>query len=196
MESKGEETNMTTLAAEPVKAPSTPPPTEKHYWPLMQIKGISIGRCSQVLPNRLQCWRAGDFLVSDNLPTGKVLYQLCRTHTTLQKLADKLDHEKIAAGESIQVPAAYELPQPPTTLEAIEKLESLTDDPNAVYPPPIVLSAEQLKDPKMIYGTPLAESLTQPTDPKKQISLEQVEPAAIKNEAEQQAAQASAKKQK
>jgi hypothetical protein len=159
---------------EPQAQPPATTPTEKHYTPLMEIKGIMIGRCAQVLPNKLQCWRAGDFLVQDNLPSGKVIYQLCRTHVTLQKLSDRLDREKIAAGESIQVPAAYELPQPPTTLEALQKLEGFTEEPQAVYPPPIVLSADQLQAPQMAYGTPLAESLTQPTPPALQKSLEEV----------------------
>ena len=161
-----------------VKAPGVeppPPPTDKHYWPVMEIKGLLIGRCAQVLPNKLQCWRAGDFLVQDNLKTGKVLYQLCRTHVTLQKLADRLDKEKIAAGQSIQVPPAYELPPAPMTLEALQKLESFTEEPYAVYPPPITISAEQLKAPQMEYGTPLAETLTQPTSPESQKTLEEVE---------------------
>jgi len=160
-----------TTATEPL----VPTPTEKHYTPLMEIKGILIGRCAQILPNKLQCWRAGDFLVHDNLPSGKVLYQLCRTHVTLQKLADKLDKEKIAARESIQVPAAYELPMPPMTLETLQKLESMTEEPNAVTPPPIVISGDMLKAPEFQYGTPLAESLTQPTAPEKQKSLEETE---------------------
>ena len=163
---------MTTATTEPpVKNVKEPPaqaqaaPTEKHYTPIMLVRGILIGKCAQILPNKCQCWRSGDFLVQDSLPTGKVIYQLCRTHVTLQKLADKLDTEKLKAGESIQVPSASELPAAPMTLEALQKLESFTEEPYAVYPPPITISADQLKDPGLMYGNQLAETLTQPTPP-------------------------------
>ena len=159
-------------------------PTEKQYTPIMLVQGILIGRCSQILPNKLQCWRAGDFVVQDSLPSGKVIYQLCRTHVTLQKLADKLDREKIAAGESIQVPAANELPPATLTLEALERLESMTAEPYAVYPPPIVLSADQLKSSDMIYGTPLAESLTQTTPESQKKALSETPPTKTEPKAE------------
>jgi len=163
---------MTSIAEHEQQAPTVPPePTVKHYWPVMQVKGLFIGKCAQVLPNHCRCWRDGDYLIEDHLPTGKAYYQLCRTHVTLQKLADKTAKQQIEAGSFIQVPAAYELPIAPTTLEALQRLESMAEDPNAVYPPPLILTEEQLKNPQFATGgsVPLAESLTQPTDPKKQV---------------------------
>jgi hypothetical protein len=69
----------------------------------------------------------------------------------LQKVYDKIDNEKIASGD-IQVPPASDYPPPPTTLEALQQLETSMYDPNAPILPPIALSAEQLKSPQFASG--------------------------------------------
>lgn len=37
----------------------------KKYTPLLDLPGTPVERCSQILANKLQCWRAGDFLVEE-----------------------------------------------------------------------------------------------------------------------------------
>ena len=145
-----------------------PVPTKKIYTPLMEIPRILIGRCAQVLPNRMQCWRAGDFQVLEaTSKTETTIYQLCRTHVTLQKLEDRLLNEKLAAGESIQEPQSTELPAPPLGLDALNAAMSFGEDPKNVTPPPIVLMGKQEGQIQIEYGTQqvLAESLTQTAPP-------------------------------
>lgn len=46
------------------------PSTKKTYTLLIDIQPpIPILSCSQVLPNRAQCWRGADYLVEEELPT-------------------------------------------------------------------------------------------------------------------------------
>lgn len=42
-------------------------------------------RCSFVLPNQMQCWRAGDYEVTEE---GGSKYQLCERHTHIQQAID------------------------------------------------------------------------------------------------------------
>ena len=39
------------------------------YTPLSQVPNVKVGRCSGVLSNHMQCWRAGDVLVTDTTST-------------------------------------------------------------------------------------------------------------------------------
>jgi len=39
-------------------------PTTKTYTPLAEIPHVKIKNCGAVLPNHMQCWRAGDFQVT------------------------------------------------------------------------------------------------------------------------------------
>jgi len=89
--------------------------------------GVPIGRCTQMLPNRMQCWRPANYLVTE---TTSVLvegasaehtsqYQLCRTHAILQNNADKVAAQQAAqaveAAAENAVPAVADLPDRTTT---------------------------------------------------------------------------------
>jgi hypothetical protein len=72
-------------------------PVTRAYKPLAEIPGAKIMSCSAVLPNHMQCWRSGDFQVTETISTtaedgtitDKVtVYQLCRRHALIQKEAD------------------------------------------------------------------------------------------------------------
>ena len=57
------------------------PPARK-YKPI--LSGEFIERCSYVLPNRLQCWKSGEEVVT----LGDTVYQLCERHARIQKALD------------------------------------------------------------------------------------------------------------
>jgi hypothetical protein len=91
----------------------------KTYTPLSQIASAAIGKCSAMLPNKLQCWRAGDVQViiqKITPPTGKdtmetvdkTEYQLCYRHAQLENQQDAVDAAKAETdAEAIaQAPAA------------------------------------------------------------------------------------------
>ena len=72
-----------------------------------------IGQCSAVLPNHMQCWRAGDVIVTivepstESEPEKVTCFQLCRGHATLAQEQDKLE----AAAEAAKpVPAKSPVP--------------------------------------------------------------------------------------
>lgn len=75
-------------------------PTTKTYTPLSEIPKALITKCSQILPNKCQCWKAGEFQVEEIVPkeptendpsTSKTIsYQLCKAHAVIQEQADKL----------------------------------------------------------------------------------------------------------
>jgi hypothetical protein len=144
-------------------------PTEKIYTPLMEIPRAIFLHCAQVLPNKVQCPHGGDFQVLEKLSSSETrVYQLCRKHVTLQKLADKLALQdyQIGPGKSIQEPPSTELPAPLTSWEALQASQSPEFEPNNVYPPPIVLMGKQEGQQTVTYGTGdqvLAENLTQET---------------------------------
>lgn len=59
----------------------------KTFTPLSEVVKASIGKCTAILPNHMQCWRAGDVQVhvvtqSTNPEEGNKTfdYQLCRAH--------------------------------------------------------------------------------------------------------------------
>jgi len=85
--------------------------------------GVPIGKCSGLLPNHMQCWRAGDVLVSavtqTTVPAHTVneteipeavdesvtSYQLCRRHATIEQDRDA----KLAAAEATLAAAEVEV---------------------------------------------------------------------------------------
>jgi hypothetical protein len=100
----------------------------------------------------MQCWRAGDYQVIDKGDSSDTVYQLCKTHVTLQKLADRLAVEKLAAGQALQEPEAADLPVGPTTMDALNRLETMLYDPNAQAVPPAIVVQEQSAE-TAAYGT-------------------------------------------
>jgi hypothetical protein len=82
------------------------PPTQKTYTNLLEARStgyfdpkFQIGRCSAILPNKMQCWRAADFQVAETIPATttesgeevpekEVEYQLCKQHVNIQKGED------------------------------------------------------------------------------------------------------------
>ena len=86
----------------------------KTYTPLIELPTVLITSCTQVLPNKLQCWKAGDYLVEETLPGDPTAdppvpdstrsYQLCAMHTTIQQRADALTLQEESSGRA-QPPA-------------------------------------------------------------------------------------------
>ena len=67
----------------------------KTYVALNSIPHAKIGRCSEVLGNQNQCWKAGDFQITvTKPPEGEetdptiVTYQKCRRHAQAERDAD------------------------------------------------------------------------------------------------------------
>jgi hypothetical protein len=67
----------------------------KTYVALNLIPHVNIGRCSEVLSNQSQCWKAGDFQITVTTPSeGEeteptiVTYQKCRRHAQAEKDTD------------------------------------------------------------------------------------------------------------
>jgi hypothetical protein len=100
---------------------------------------VQISKCTEVLPNRMQCWRAGDVLVTvvgeltTDKATGKPTqsvqsYQKCRRHA----LAEQEQYEKAqaaaqaAANDAKQAAAAVEMDK--AKLAADQKKVSTTTD--------------------------------------------------------------------
>ena len=86
----------------------------KTYVALNSIPHPKIGRCSEVLGNQNQCWKAGDFQITvTKPPEGEetdptiVTYQKCRRHAQAERDADgsvveilKAEPESIPATET------------------------------------------------------------------------------------------------
>ena len=67
----------------------------KTYTLLASVPGAFIGKCSEILPNRLQCWKAADFAITITTPPAEgeaeptvTTYQKCRAHAQIEKNAD------------------------------------------------------------------------------------------------------------
>lgn len=80
-----------------------PPKTTRSYRILRP--GDRIDRCSYILPNALQCWKAGEELVTETTPSEKkgeadavYSYQLCERHVRIRRAIDAgmLKKEEIA----------------------------------------------------------------------------------------------------
>jgi hypothetical protein len=51
--------------------------------------GTLIQKCAQMLPNRLQCWKAGEVEVTEiGADDKEFVYQLCRQHAVIQQRTD------------------------------------------------------------------------------------------------------------
>ena len=86
------------------------PVTKKTYTPLIELPAVLILNCSQVLPNKMQCWKAGDYLVEEEVPVASQKdstpapepsmhsYQLCAMHATIQQRADTLATQEESSG--------------------------------------------------------------------------------------------------
>lgn len=72
---------------------------------------IPITKCSAIIENKMQCWRAGDFLVTettdvpateeDSASVKYLQYQLCRAHAVQQQQKDeKTQKDSEAATEA------------------------------------------------------------------------------------------------
>jgi hypothetical protein len=57
----------------------------KTFTALNTLPGVAIGKCSEILENRLQCWKAADFQIT--LSDGTT-YQKCRRHAQAELQAD------------------------------------------------------------------------------------------------------------
>lgn len=122
------------------------PPTKKEYTNLLEARSTGyfdpkyqIGRCSAILPNRMQCWRAADFHVVEVIPATTeppteertVEYQLCKQHVNIQKGEDlELLQEEEAATlkqkQDAEAKAADPIPVVPTTI-VVPPVVSSTD---------------------------------------------------------------------
>lgn len=75
----------------------------KTFTPILQLVKPVIGRCTAILPNRMQCWKAGEFQVKQVFqgpnpeePNKTNTYQLCRAHA----VAEQQEYEKAVADEA------------------------------------------------------------------------------------------------
>lgn len=75
----------------------------KTFTPLTQIPKAFIGKCTAVLPNHMQCWKAGDVQVhlvkqeaDPEKPNVTYDYQLCRAHA----VAEQQEYDKAVADEA------------------------------------------------------------------------------------------------
>jgi hypothetical protein len=81
----------------------------KTFTLLSQIPKVVIGKCSAILPNKMQCWRAGDVQVhtvtqgvNSEEPNDTFDYQLCRAHA----IAEQQEYDKAVADEAEAAKAA------------------------------------------------------------------------------------------
>jgi hypothetical protein len=84
--------------------------TTKTYEPITSLPNLQITKCQQILANHMQCWRAGDFLVTvtidtptDENPAAQTItqYQKCRAHASSEMTQDA----RITADEAALVTA-------------------------------------------------------------------------------------------
>jgi len=85
------------------------------YMPLSILTIVKVGKCTGVLPNKMQCWRAGDVLVTETTPAptaedaeavSKTEYQLCNYHATIQQQQDAKEAADAANLATAQANAA------------------------------------------------------------------------------------------
>lgn len=80
--------------------------------------GVAIGKCSALLPNHMQCWRAGDVLVSviNEDQTLASQYQLCQRHVVVEQNRDaqlaKAEAALVAAEAAVSTDTTTTEPQP------------------------------------------------------------------------------------
>ncbi|MDR3392464.1 MAG: hypothetical protein P4L77_12105 [Sulfuriferula sp.] len=111
--------------------------TTTKVYALLSATGGKIQNCTALLPNRLQCWRAGDYLVTETIIQPAVAatetkaaleekvvrneYQLCRFHTLQVQERDALAEQQALAAV-------------PATEDGV-KAETIVPDPPAPQPP-------------------------------------------------------------
>ena len=87
--------------------------TTKTYEPVTSLPNLQITKCQQMLANHMQCWRAGDFLVTittdtptDENPAAQTVtqYQKCRAHASSEMTQDAqitADEAALAAAQAV-----------------------------------------------------------------------------------------------
>ncbi len=79
--------------------------TTKTYVLVTNLPNLQITKCQQILANHMQCWKAGDYLVTvttdtptDENPAAQTVtqYQKCRAHASSEQVQDA----QTAAGEA------------------------------------------------------------------------------------------------
>jgi hypothetical protein len=83
--------------------------------------GEFIRTCEQILPNKMCCWKPGQFVVTEDIPErGPVEYQLCAYHVATKKAEDAAAEREDALfdqppGEDPKTPAKppADAPKPP-----------------------------------------------------------------------------------
>jgi hypothetical protein len=80
----------------------------KTYTPLMEIPKTHITKCSEMLGNSMQCWRAGDYQITVTTPAPTednpeavetVTYQKCRRHAQAER---NKDAQTLVTGETVE----------------------------------------------------------------------------------------------
>ena len=104
------------------QAATPPAPTYKREFRSLKM-GDRIDRCSYILPNRLQCWKAGEEEVTEyfiptvrdaklqGAQTERRTYQLCERHAKIQKALDA----GLLKDENINTPMKEMTMEPPAT---------------------------------------------------------------------------------
>jgi hypothetical protein len=123
------------------------PPAQKKYRILSRTDYIF--RCGYILPNSLQCWKAGEEEVITTDSAGEEQkYQLCERHVRIQKALDL----GTLKSESVDTPLKeMTLPDPvvpvtlPTKEEEEKKIPHLVPPAREVVPPP---KGEEKKEEK------------------------------------------------
>ena len=89
--------------------------TTKTYEPVTTLPNLQITKCQQMLANHMQCWRAGDFLVTittdtptDENPEAQTItqYQKCRAHASSEMTQDArtaADEAALVAAQAVVV---------------------------------------------------------------------------------------------
>jgi hypothetical protein len=87
----------------------------KTYEPVTSLPNLQITKCQQMLANHMQCWRAGDFLVTittdtptDENPEAQTVtqYQKCRAHASSELAQDvqtAADEAALVAAQAVVV---------------------------------------------------------------------------------------------
>ena len=85
----------------------------KTYEPVTSLPNLKITKCQQMLANHMQCWRAGDFLITitadtptDENPAAQTVtqYQKCRAHASSEMTQDAqitADEAALAAAQAV-----------------------------------------------------------------------------------------------
>jgi hypothetical protein len=120
----------------------------RSYQLLSTLPSAKIATCSQMLPNRMQCWKPGYYLVTESTPAPteanpdalmiSSTYQLCKNHALIQNRADQA---AIAAVTEAAMPRSADLPDLTNTGDAQqdalnkEMIEQQTSSPQGENSP-------------------------------------------------------------